>query len=158
MSIAVWIEDNVGHVEEAGGSKSCFETTLDSSLAGRSLGLVVEGHLDLVTSGARGRSGGVAVSTGLLTVSSHVGCVPVAPSVVSPRAAAGLEVGAGGHGRSGIALVARLLAVRKHVSRVVGAFSLGSPLGAVGVVVNAASSYRLDGNSCESGLSKFHII
>jgi len=156
VGVAVGIEDNVGHVEEAGGSESCFETTLDSSLAGRSLRLVVEGNLDLVTAGAGRRT--IAVSTGLLTVGAHVGRVSGAPSIVFPRAAAGLEVSAGRLGRSGVALVARLLAVREHVPGVVLAFSLGSPLGAVVVVINAASSYRLDGNSCESGLSKFHII
>jgi hypothetical protein len=84
VGITVGIEGNVGHVEEAGSSESCLETTRDSCLTGGSLSLVVKGNLDLVTTGAGGRS--VTSSARFLTLGHHVERVSGAPSSLLPRA------------------------------------------------------------------------
>lgn len=125
MGISVGIEGNVGHVEEAGSSESCLETTRDSCLTCGSLRLEVKGNLDFVTTGVGRRS--ITSSTRFLTVGHHVGRVSGAPSGLLPRATIRLFVEANRLRRSGVALVARFLAVREHVPGVILAFALSSP-------------------------------
>lgn len=117
-------------------------------MAGRSLGLVVEGNLNLIT--GRAGAGSVTSAARLLAARHHVSRVSGAPSGASPSGAVVLGIKTSRLGRSGVATSARFLAVGEHVSGVVLTFTLSSPSRAVGVVVDAGTSYRLDGYSCES--------
>jgi len=150
VSIAVGVKDNVGHVEEAGSSESCFETTLDSCLTGRSLSLIVEGDLDLITGRGGAGTRSVTRSTRLLAARHHVSTISSAPTRVSPGTTSRFVVNAGGFGRSRVTLVARFLTVGQHVSRVVFALTLGGPGSTVVITIDASTSDRFNGDSCES--------
>lgn len=88
-SIAVRIELNVSHVEEASGGKGFFETTRDSSLTRGSHGLVVEADLDFVASRTRRGAGRwtIALAARLFATRVHVSCITRAPAIRCPGGA-----------------------------------------------------------------------